>query len=110
MTETTAVNTPRGAIANMIQSNTDVLSARYCRVTCSPKSCKIGARSVARLFEKSSHPPAACVERNSVAHTRKSLVAIMSYLRGVVQRPSRSTVSFSDNAGDLAKEAHFIQL
>lgn len=47
-----------GAIAKMKQSIAVMLSLRYCVVICSPKRDRNGARSVARLFEKSSQPSA----------------------------------------------------
>src|SRR5690606_9727601 len=54
--DTIPVIIPKGAIANMKASSQSIDSERYCLVTCSPKREMIGAKSLPRLFVKSSHP------------------------------------------------------
>lgn len=54
MAETTAVMTPKGVLAKMVMSSIVMHSLRYCFVEDSPKRATRGAKSVARLLEKSS--------------------------------------------------------
>jgi hypothetical protein len=52
--ETTAVRIPIGRRANITRSRVVVDSLSHCFVTASPNNVMIGARSVARLLDKSS--------------------------------------------------------
>ncbi|KAL6229580.1 hypothetical protein BDW75DRAFT_224886 [Aspergillus navahoensis] len=74
MTETTAVKIPSGAMANMILSRNETDSLRNCLVVCSPNKEIRGARSVARLFVKSSQPSAVTETANVSRTVIKSIM------------------------------------